>query len=309
MYLAERRTRAMGSSAQVLVYANAQAAADRLADLALMRAELLEQCWSRFRDDSELSRLNDNAGLGPVAVSADLETLVAIMREASEWTRGAFDPTILRAIRSLGYDADFAAIVARETLSALDESVSPSLGMCGVVIDTVAHTVSLPAGVGLDPGAIGKGLAGDMITSEIHEAGAEGVLVNLGGDITTRGTAGGPAWVAHVFDDRREGSPVHHAVELDRSQRAVATSSSLRRRWNGRHHIIDPATGRPTESDLAQVTVVAPTGWQAEAATTYALVHGSREAERWLADEGLEAVLFPHEIAREPLRVREALHA
>ncbi|MFM7597399.1 MAG: FAD:protein FMN transferase, partial [Actinomycetota bacterium] len=158
MYLAERRTRAMGSSAQVLVYANAQAAADRLADLALMRAELLEQCWSRFRDDSELSRLNDNAGLGPVAVSADLETLVAIMREASEWTRGAFDPTILRAIRSLGYDADFAAIVARETLSALDESVSPSLGMCGVVIDTVAHTVSLPAGVGLDPGAIGKGL-------------------------------------------------------------------------------------------------------------------------------------------------------
>ena len=308
MYLAERRAKAMGSSAQVLVYAHTQEAADALGDLAMTRVALLEQCWSRFREDSELSQLNERAGRGPVSVSADLETLVGVMREASEWTRGAFDPTVLGSMTALGYDADFATVVAREALAALDDSLSPSVGMSGIGIDTQAHTVTLPSGVGLDPGAIGKGLAGDIIASEIYDAGAGGVLVNLGGDITSRGSAGGLGWVAHVADDRQENSPVHHEMELTETRRAVATSSSLRRRWNGRHHVIDPTTGLPAESDLAQVTVIAPTGWQAEAATTYALVHGAQEAQRWLAAEGLDALLFPHDPIHEPLRVREALH-
>ena len=69
--------------------------------------------------------------------------------------------------------------------------------------------------------------------------------------------------------------------------------------------MIDPITGQPSQSDLAQVTVAAPTGWQAEAATTYALVRGSRAATDWLEANSLEALLFPHDPASPPLRVRE----
>ena len=308
MFLAERRTAAMGSSAQAIVYAPTQRAADDLAALALVRVGLLEQCWSRFRDDSELSRINAHAGRGPVAVSPDAETLIRVMLEAAEWTQGAFDPTVLGTMTELGYDADFATVVARDSIDALNESISPVLGMGGVHIDAGNHTVSLPAGIGIDPGAIGKGLAGDIIAGEIRAAGAEGVLINLGGDITTRGHAGGSAWIAHIADDRREGSPLLHEVHLGNGRRAVATSSSLRRRWNGRHHVIDPTTGLPAESDIAQASVIAPTGWQAEAATTYALVRGLDEAQRWLAQQGLEALLFPHDPTIEPIRVREALH-
>lgn len=308
MFLAERRTAAMGSSAQAIVYAPTQRAADDLADLALVRVGLLEQCWSRFRDDSELSRLNARAGRGPVRVSADAETLIRVMLEAAEWTEGAFDPTVLAAMTDLGYDADFATVVARDAIGALHESISPVRGMGGVVFDASDHTVRLPSGIGIDPGAIGKGLAGDIVAGEIHAAGAEGVLINLGGDITTRGHAGASAWLAHIADDRREGSPLLHEVRLGAGRRAVATSSSLRRRWNGRHHVIDPTTGLPAESDVAQASVIAPTGWQAEAATTYALVRGIDEAQRWLAQQGLEALLFPHDPTVEPIRVREALH-
>ena len=308
MFIAERTMRAMGSSAQVIVYAPTQRAADDLADLALVRVGLLEQCWSRFRDDSELNRLNAHAGIGPLHVSQDLSTLVGVMLEAQEWTQGAFDPTVLGAMTNLGYDADFAEVVARDAMSSVRDAFAPSRGMAGIEFDAVSHEIALPHGVGLDPGAIGKGLAGDIVASEIHAAGAEGVLVNLGGDISTRGDAGGTPWVVSIVDHRREDATTPGSVQLRGAQRAIATSSSLRRRWHGRHHIVDPLTGKPSESDLAQVTVIAPTGWQAEAATTYALVRGMDEAQRWLAQQGLEALLFPHDPTVEPIRVREALH-
>jgi thiamine biosynthesis lipoprotein len=315
MYLTERHQRAMGSDAQVLVYAATQRAADELAHLALIRVQLLEQCWSRFLPDSELNLLNARAGKGPVSASPDLEALVATMLEAAAWTDGAYDPTVLGAVRANGYDADFAEVIARDSLRAIDDLLAPSLGTAGIVIDQGQHTVSLPSGVGIDPGAIGKGLAADIVADEIHAAGAEGILVNLGGDVSVRGTAGGHDWTVGIQDDRVAGSPVMWQMELNGDCRAVATSSSLRRRWNGRHHVIDPITGQPSQSDLAQVTVAAPQGWQAEAATTYALVRGSQAAIDWLQDHSLEALLFPHDPASpplrvsQPLRVRETHHA
>ena len=313
MYLTERHQRAMGSDAQVLVYAATQRAADELAHLALIRVQLLEQCWSRFLPDSELNLLNARAGQDPVSVSPDMEVLVATMLEAAAWTDGVYDPTVLGAVCANGYDADFAEVIARDSLRAIGDVLAPSLGTAGIVIDQ--HTVSLPSGVGIDPGAIGKGLAADIVTDEIHAAGAEGILVNLGGDISVRGTAGGHDWTVGIQDDRAAGSPVMRQMELTGDCRAVATSSSLRRRWNGRHHVIDPITGQPSQSDLAQVTVAAPTGWQAEAATTYALVRGSQAATDWLEANSLEALLFPHDPASpplrvsQPLRVRETHHA
>lgn len=306
MYVEERAARAMGSDAQVIVYARTVEAARMFADLALVRVSLLEQCWSRFRSDSELNRLNALAGTGPVAVSDDLATLVHAMLEASEWTQGAFDPTVLGVMNELGYDRDFPSVVARDSVASAMEALCPTRGTAGIVFDADQATVTLPAGIGIDPGAIGKGLAADIVASEIHEAGADGVLVNLGGDVSTRGTADGRSWVVGIHDDRQADSPLVGEVTLGGDRRAVATSSSLRRRWNGRHHVIDPRTGLPSASDLAQVTVIAPTGWQAEAATTLALVRGSSAADTWLAAQGLDAFLFPHDPADSPHHVMSA---
>ena len=309
MYVEERTAKAMGSDAQVIVYAHTQQAAADLAALALVRVEILEQCWSRFRADSELSLLNERSGRGPVEMSADLETLVLVMFEAAEWTQGAFDPTVLQSMRDLGYDVDFASVVARNTMSDLREALSPTPGMSGIRIDTERHTISLPAGIGLDPGAIGKGLAADIVASEIHATGADGVLVNLGGDVSVRGTAAGQPWVVGIRDDRQPGSPVVAEVRLEGDRRAVATSSSLRRRWNGRHHVIDPLTGLPATADIAQATVIARSGWQAEAATTFALVRGHNVADSWLAAADLDALLFPHNPDSAPRFIQEAQHA
>ena len=158
--------RAMGTDCHVLAYApdllDDPSVVDEIGSLARTRVELLEQSWSRFRPSSELSRLNDRAGTGPHEVSADLLLLVERMRAAWEATAGLFDPTVLTSMRALGYDADFATVVARAA-SLDDVRLAAAPGMSGVRIDLGAGTVDLPAGIGLDPGAIGKGLAADII--------------------------------------------------------------------------------------------------------------------------------------------------
>jgi len=141
VFIAERRSRAMGSTAQVVVYASTQECADTLADLALLRVSLLEQCWSRFREDSELSRLNAYAGRGPWSMSDDLDTLIGVMLEASTWTQGAFDPTVLGAMTDLGYDADFATVVARDAIDAFQATVAPLRGTAGITVDASNRTV------------------------------------------------------------------------------------------------------------------------------------------------------------------------
>lgn len=304
--VAELHERAMGSTVHVIVHAGA-GQAEALAWLAVRRIALLEQCWSRFRPDSELSRLNARAGRGPVPVSTDLATLVDAMLTASAETDGRFDPTVHDSMRALGYDADFAAVIGRAAVAAA--APIPARGVAGIVLDRVAGTVTLPAGCAVDPGAIGKGLAADLVAGDIHAAGAVGVLVNLGGDLAAHGTAGDDPWVIGVRDDRLPDSPTVDTPTLGPGLRAVATTSSLRRRWAGQHHVLDPRTGRPTISDLAQVTVAAPDGARAESAATSALLMGAHAAASWLAERDLSALLFPHDPSVPPTRILEPCHA
>ena len=318
---------AMGTTCEVTV--DAIAGAEALCDLAATRVALLEQCWSRFRPTSELSMLNARAGRGQVQVSGDLLVLVQTMQQAWERTDHRFDPTVLHAVRAAGYDADFAAVIAREALAgavvnsreALAGAVvtdagrgpdgQPAPGMSGIVVE--GDFVALPAGVGLDPGAIGKGLAADLVAEEIMGAGATGVMVSLGGDIRFAGQPGDdPAWVVSVVDERLPRDSADRimrwiAFDPGTASGAVATSTTLKRRWpigsTGamRHHVINPMTGEVADLDLVQATVVADEGWWAEAAATAALLLGPLQAPRWLQEQDLSYLLL------DPTTVHESL--
>ncbi len=301
---ATRTFRAMGTDCEVIVYG---AGADYFAAMGAQRVELLEQCWSRFRPTSELMHLNSLAGTGPVLVSEDLLTLVDIMLEAWKTTDGLFDPTVINSMNALGYDRDFASVIARSAIAAVTAQVTRAPGMGDVVIDDESMTIALPAGVGLDPGAIGKGLAADMIVEELMNAGADGVLVNLGGDIVFAGSPGSDdPWVMAILDERLpldvEDRVVRHLeFEAGTDHGAVATSTTLKRVWaDGRHHVIDPRTGDVARTDLVQATIAASTGWWAEVAATTALLLGSDKAEEWLDKNELVHVLMtPKEMSGE----------
>jgi thiamine biosynthesis lipoprotein len=299
----EREFRAMGTDCHVYVVAD-DAAVDDVIGLARDRVELLEDCWSRFRPGSELNRLNASAGQGPQQVSADLYLLVERMREAWSMSGGLFDPTVLTSMTAWGYDADFDIVSARPSAQALDDVLTAAApGMSGVELDEVSRTISLPPGVGIDPGAIGKGLAGDVIAAELFEAGAHGVLINLGGDVSFIGdTEDGTGWSIAVEDERRPVDDPDRVIRVFEfpdgcTTAGIATSTTLKRRWaqGRRHHVIDPRTGAMSVSDLVQVTVVDEEAWRAEITATTALLMTADEAARWLRDRDVTAILLTTE--------------
>jgi thiamine biosynthesis lipoprotein len=261
----------MGSDAHVVVVTAGDGVA--LVAAAWARIDELESRWSRFRADSEISTLNRCAGR-PVAVSND--TLALIHHASAAWrlTEGCYDPTVGAALVAHGYDRDLAEVVARG--GAAPDHTEPAPGPGGIVLDRATHTVMLPAGVTFDPGGIGKGLGADLVAAELLAAGAAGALVNLGGDMRAMGTPPSPTgWVISLPDPLR---PDRELARIALPEGGVATTSQLRRRWSTprgtAHHLIDPATGRPAESDVVAATVVAAEAWTAEALTKLAFLAG-----------------------------------
>ena len=258
---AERVVPAMGSTAHIFVVGPG---AESLAGFAVTRLDDLERKWSRFRAASEISRANALPG-SHVVVSP--ETLLLVQCSVEGWTRtgGAFDPTVLAAVSAAGYDRDFASVAqSAATLDPPDPVCAP--GCSGIVCDERVGTVTLPVGVTLDPGGIGKGLAADLVAEELMEQGARGALVNVGGDLRVCGEApDGAAWHVGVEDPA---SPDRELLRVGLVDGAIATSSRARRRWQTAagpaHHLIDPRAGRPASGTRVAVTAVAGEAWWAE---------------------------------------------
>ncbi len=268
--------RAMGSPVEVTLWGD-RVVIDQLIELVPARMEILEQSWSRFRSDSELSRNNAHAGNGELVISDDLRELAASMLDAATLTQDLFNPTMARVMDALGYSVDFNKIAVDTAAATSLPGISSPSG-----IHLQGNLLSLDSGIALDPGALGKGLAGDILCRELLAAGATGVMANIGGDVVASGTPGDDSWSVGVINelDRNE---IIAMVNTDAVSLAVATSTTARRVWGeGIHHVIDPRTGTVSTTDLVQATVVAEQGWVAEAFATAAMVLGFNEAHTFL---------------------------
>jgi thiamine biosynthesis lipoprotein len=274
----------MGSELHLLAEG---AGAERSIRAAIAEIGELEQRWSRFRPGSELCRLNAASGS---AIELSEVTFDAVCRAVQAWrdTYGYFDPTVLPALERAGYDRSFDQLAPSGGAGDDPGTVAglPSPGCAGIVLDAASRTVLLPPGVRLDLGGIGKGLAADRVLELMLDAGAEGALVNIGGDVRVGGVAPSPeGWLIDV-DDRA-------LVSL--SAGAVVTSSVARRRWlvRGRsfHHLIDPATGLPAESGLMTVAVLGASAGSAEVVAKASLIAGERVGSSLIAEHGMAALL------------------
>ena len=263
---AERRFRAMGTDCHVVAVGPR---CDDHVDLAIARIEELESRWSRFIEDSEVSKLNRADGT-TVAVSRDTYRLVTTAIGAWRLTGGLFDPTLGKRLAALGYDTSFETIES----SPNDMYAAASRGCADIVCDAEALTVRIPVGTGFDAGGIGKGLAADIVTGELVDDGSWGAMVNLGGDLRVRGLSPeGDEWVVTIREPAISDDTLATAHLNDGG---LATSTTSKRRWRGprgmRHHVLDPQTGQPTATDVVLSSVVAGEAWWAEAAATALLV-------------------------------------
>jgi len=286
-HVARRSWSALGTTCTVLVTDGATLEAACATVVAVL--ELADVTYSRFRADSELSRLN-TAGR-PTVVSPLLARALEAALRAARLTDGAVDPTVGRAMRALGYGGDFAALTGQDVPLELRVQAVP--GWQAIGYQGTARRVSLPRGIELDLGSVGKALAADHAAAAAHRVTGTGVLVSLGGDIAVAGAGPAPGWPILVADD--SGAPADGPGEVVRiSAGAIATSSTTVRRWTQdgirRHHLVDPATGEPAVSPWRTATVAAGSCVDANTIATAAIVKGDR-APDWLAAVGLPARL------------------
>ena len=281
--------RALGTGAELVLPGPSQLGpARRILEDELDR---IDRACSRFREDSELSRLNRAKGRA-IAVSELFATAVGSALRAAQLTDGAVDPTVGAALRAIGYDRDFDAVQDGTSIQA-SGAVVP--GWRVVEVDKAMRTVRIPSGVVLDLGATAKALAADRAATRIHEDLGCGVLVSLGGDISTAGEAPMGGWSIGVCDDGAAGPNSFEGQTVSLSCGGLATSSTQVRRWAGpageeRHHIIDPRLGRSARAGWRTASVAAASCVDANSASTAAIVC-PETAPGWLGSRRLPARL------------------
>ena len=242
-----------------------------------------ERRFTRFSDNSELSRLNRSAGRWFQA-SVDMTFLLLLVKQYVEQTNGLFNPSILPDLERAGYDQSLDLIQADKSLL---PATSPRLFMRphllpvdGLLINNAENLIFLPDGMCLDLGGIAKGWIAEQAAMILAEH-SSACLVDAGGDMFMAGLPKGEdSWQIDLEDPRKADWSL---TSLSVPPGAVTTSSIVKRKWmqgeRARHHLIDPRTGEPAETDWLIVTVFAPHADMAEVFAKALLIAGSREAE------------------------------
>jgi thiamine biosynthesis lipoprotein len=246
----------------------------------------VESRLSRFKPDSELSCLNRAAGQ-PFRASALLAAVLSDAIDASRRTGRLVNPLLLSQIEAAGYT---------ETIESVRGSVRQRAASAPCAPDWEIRlepdgTVAIPLGTGVDLGGFAKGWTVDLASERM--APADNWLINAGGDLLARGEGpDGGGWTVGVEDPF---APDRCVATLAVRNGAVATSSTMRRRWwtqeGDAHHLIDPRTGLPSETGLASVTVVAQSVAAAEVTAKHLLLLGVGQAQSHAEADNAAALL------------------
>ena len=245
-----------------------------------------EQTLSRFLPESELSQLNQRA-VETVAVSDLLCHVLTTALTAAQATEGVYDPTLLDQLVLLGYDRTFDDLLT--VRSAVAFQGKPGGGWRHIQVDRANRQVTLPVGAKLDFGGIAKGMAVDAALKALQQAGIQAALVNAGGDLAVMGLPPGEEqWQVAV-----PGKESSWTISL--LEGAVATSGIAHRHWwqghTFRHHLLDPHTGLPAQSNLWSVTVVTSRCEQAEVAAKVAFILGLQQGREFLRKHRIAGLL------------------
>jgi thiamine biosynthesis lipoprotein len=244
--------------------------------------EASERRFTRFSEDSELSQLNRSAGSWFHA-SADMTFVVMLAQQYTEQTGGLFNPSILPDLERVGYDRSMDLIRAEEA-QLPPARFGPSPGLLSInrlTVNPDENLIFLPHGMRLDLGGIAKGWIAEqaaMILADYSQA----CLIDAGGDMFMVGLPEGEEFWQIDLEDPLNAN--WSLTRLNVPPGALTTSSVVKRKWmqgdTPRHHLIDPRTGLPAETDWLSVTVIAPHTDMAEVFAKALLIAGPQEAEQ-----------------------------
>ena len=280
---------AMTTPVTLELWAEDQSQAEALWRQVFAEFTRVDERMSRYRADSELSRVNRDAAAEAVTVSRPLLDVLLKAREVSELSNGAFDISF----GSVGYLYDF-----REGRQPDDDTLSEGLSRVdyrNIVLDEEAATVRFEkAGMVLDLGGIAKGYAVDRGIDVLTEAGVRHARLSAGGDMRLLGDRRGRPWMVGVRDPRHGD---RQAVVIPLSDAAISTSGDYERFFiddEGRrvHHILSPSTGRPV-GEVQSVTIIGQDAMTTDGLSTAVFVLGAKEGLALINRlSGIDAVII-----------------
>ncbi len=244
---------------------------DDLADQARGLVDDLEQRWSRFLPDSEISAVNRRPGQVTI-VSESTYELISQAEAGRDATSGTYNPLMLDQLESHGYRQTWSEGELTPDDRPIERATTEP-----IVLFPELSAVRIPEGCRFDPGGVGKGMAADLAAEMCLEAGATTVSIELGGDLRVAGEPWyGSKWdigVANPFDrEARIGT-------FTPTEGAVTTSTTLIKQWEHGsthyHHLLDPQTGHPSPTDLVAVTTCSSRAWWAEIVAKASIIKGS----------------------------------
>ena len=254
-----------------------------------------ERRFTRFSEDSELSQLNRSAGTW-FRASTDLLTVILLARHYVEQTAGLFDPAILPDLQRVGYDRSMDLIRAQGVFSLPQPASRRHLAFDGVVINPQESLVCLPEGMSIDLGGIAKGWIAEQAALILADYSAV-CGVSAGGDMYLSGIPENLSGWPVALDDPRH--PGRTLVTLNLPPGAIATSSVAKRAWKqggkDRHHLIDPRTGEPAETEWLSVTVIAEHVDLCEVFAKALLIAGPLEAQALAQSNEITYLAVDHE--------------
>lgn len=250
----------------------------------------LDRLFSITEKESEVTKINENAGIGPVEISQDTKDLLVSAKEINELTKGAFDITVEPVVKAWGFTEEVHHVPSMEKLKELLTLVDEK----SLEVKEEENTAFLKRQrMALDLGGIAKGYTSDRVTQLLKSQGITSAILSLGGNISAIGLReDGEKWNVAVQDPINTSE---YVGVLHVNDQSVITSGGYQRFFeeDGKvyHHIINPKTGHPAEEGLLSVTIISANGTKADGLSTALFVLGLDKAtEVWRASEDFEVV-------------------
>jgi thiamine biosynthesis lipoprotein len=281
----------LGSQADVVILASSETRAQEVYNALWKQMDLFEARFSRFNETSELTRLNKCAGK-PVKVSEEFREMMLCCKKYNHITSGVFNPLILPLLQTAGYKGSWPQVSHYN--ASLDYSNRLMKSFDEVAIEP--DTVCLPEESALDLGGIGKGYALDVASRLLEDMGISNYCVSFGGDIVCSGSdKDNTNWkigIAYVHDHDR---PIAFFINPDHKKYAIASSTVVRRKGTGWNHLIDPSTGKPTQSPVKMASAVTRKGVSADIYAKFFLLQPNGTLNSTSSSDEVLSVLFQYE--------------
>lgn len=286
---AEKETFAMSTFITQKVYGKNKEDAVNKVDALLHR---LENKLSLFKEDSDIDKINQNAGISPVEVDEYTFDLIKTAKEYSGLSEGRFDITIAPLTLLWGIDTDHARVPSTEEI----EQVLPLIDYRNIKLNEENKTVFLTEkSMKIDLGGVAKGYISNLIHKEYENLGITSAIVSIGGNIDIIGVKPDGHEYTLGIRDPLDLSGLKTIGKISVKDKVVATSGGYERFFeeDGKryHHILDPKTGYPVESDLLSVTVISSNGGVADFLSTTLFSAGSTYINNYINDDRFGVII------------------